>query len=524
MKLKFPGFALLTLLFFFSCDDTTETIGWEILPTTDAVVTYTTKFEVMSETVKADSVYARSQTAYLGRFSDTEFGYYNASFISEMTTAEDYLFPEVYKYDEATQTGTGRLVKDECETIFLRISYSKNSSSTKGFFGDSVTACRVSAYELNGQWLADRKSNGRFYRYTNIDVDKYYDKEDLVGSTAYTAHDYSGSTENSSENFIDIQMDKERGTKILKLNREHPEYFHDSESFINHVIPGYYLTTDYGDGTIIYVNRIILYMGFNLYETDSLGVALKKKITDETGVAGSDSTYYAVEYIFSSTPEVIQANKVTYSDKLQEKLNDPNNTYIKSPAGVFTALTVPYDEIYQQLGNDTLNSVKLSLKNYPDVSPYEVTMDQPSKLLLIRKKDMKQFFETNSLPDDITSYYVTHNATESNKYVFNNIANLITTTIREKRQAQSDAGGSWDAEKEAKWVEDNKLLLIPIVVDTYTTSDSYYSSGTTTVVGISHELKPTYARLVGGTAKTGGKLNNPIEMEITYTKFGSEAK
>ena len=123
MKLKFLGFALLTLLLFFSCDDTTDKIGWEILPSKDMVATYTTDFEVMSETVMADSVYARSLTAYLGRFSDPEFGYYDASFITELTTSENYLFPEVYKYDEATKTGTGRLVSDKCENVFLRISY-----------------------------------------------------------------------------------------------------------------------------------------------------------------------------------------------------------------------------------------------------------------------------------------------------------------------------------------------------------------------------------------------------------------
>jgi hypothetical protein len=521
MKLNFPGFALLTLLLFFSCDDTTDKIGWEIMPSKDMVATYTTHFDVMSETVKADSVYARSQTAYLGRFSDPEFGYYDASFITEMTTAENYQFPEVYKYDEATKTATGKMVEDECEMIFLRISYNKNTNSVKGFFGDSVTACRVSAYELNEQWLADRKSNGRFYRYTNIDVDKYYDKENLVGSTAYTAHDYSSSSSTLKENYIDIKMDKERGNKILKLNREHPEYFKDSESFINNVIPGYYLTTDYGDGTILYVNRVILYMGFNFYETDSLGVALKKKVTDEKGIAGSDSTYFAVEYIFSSTPEVIQANKITNSDKLQEKIDDPDNTYIKSPAGVFTALTIPYDEIYQTLGKDTLNSVKLSLTNYPDVSPYEISMEQPSRVMLIRKKDLKDFFETNSLPDNNTTFYVDHNATESNKYVFNNIANLITITIREKNKEKAEAGASWDDAREAKWVEENKVLVVPIVVDTYTTAASYYSSATTTVVGTSHDLKPSYARLVGGKGKTDGKLNNPIQLEVTFTRFGN---
>ena len=519
MRLKFTGFALLTLLILFSCDDTTDKIGWEIMPAEDMVATYTTTFDVMSETVKADSVYARTQTAYLGRYSDPEFGYYDASFITEMTTAENYTFPAVYHYDASTRTASGMMVKDECTEMFLRISYNKNTDDVKGFFGDSVTACRVSAYELNGQWLADRKSNGRFYRYTNINVDKYYDKEGLVGSTAYTAHDYSKGTTQGTEYYIDIPMDPQRGTQILRLNREHPEYFADGETFTKKVMPGFYLESDYGDGTIIYVNRVIVYMGFEFYATDSLGVALKKNVTDDKGIAGSDSTYHAKDFIFASTPEVIQANKFTHSEKLQEKIDDQDNTYLKSPAGVFTALTIPYDEIYQKLGKDTLNSVKLTLANYPDESIYEIGMENPSKVLLIRKKDLKEFFETNSLPDSQTSFYVEHNATESNKYIFNNISNLIKITINEKLKAK--ASGTWTSEREAKWVEDNKLLVVPVVVDTYTQSNGYNST-TTMVVGTTHDLKPCYARLVGGKAKTNGKLNNPLKLEVTYTRFGQQ--
>ena len=204
---------------------------------------------------------------------------------------------------------------------------------------------------------------------------------------------------------------------------------------------------------------------------------------------------------------------------MQEKIHDQDNTYLKSPAGVFTALTIPYDEINQKLGKDTLNSVKLTLANYPDESIYEIGMENPSKVLLIRKKDLKEFFETNSLPDSKTSFYVEHNATESNKYIFNNISNLIKITINEKLKAK--ASGTWTSEREAKWVEDNKLLVVPVVVDTYTQSNGYNSS-TTMVVGTTHDLKPCYARLVGGKAMTNGKLNNPIKLEVTYTRFGQQ--
>ena len=133
---------------------------------------------------------------------------------------------------------------------------------------------------------------------------------------------------------------------------------------------------------------------------------------------------------------------------------------------------------------------------------------------------MKEFFETNSLPDNVTTFYVKHNATESNKYVFNNISNLVKVTINEKLEEKAKAG-TWTAAREAKWVEDNKLLVVPVVVDTYTQTSTYGTS-TTTVVGTAHDLKPCYARLVGGKAMVNGKLKNPLKLEVTYTRFGAQ--
>ncbi len=520
MKLKLTGFAFLTVLFvLIGCDDSTGNIGIDLMPDSDAVYTYTASFEAQSESIEADSVYARSETGYLGRYTDPEFGYYEASFLTELNCTENYKFPAVYSYDEATGTASGTMAGDSCTNIRLVVYYTT-------WFGDSLTASRLSAYRLNDRWLQERKGNGRFYRYTNIDTDKYYDAEEgYLGSKAYTAHDFSVSDEErkstDSNGYatyypnVSIQLDRQMGQDILELNRKHPEYFKNADTFIENVFPGVYIKNDYGDGTILYVDYVALQMQFRYHYTDSLGVALKKQVTDSLGVAGEDSLYYSSRIVFASSSEIIQANRFQNSAQLQAKIAEDNHTYIKSPAGIFTAVTLPYDEIDAQLGNDTLNAIKLSFTNYEQESEYEYSMDEPATLLLIRKKDLKDFFEQNELPDNATTYTATHNASATNKYVFSNIARLVTTSLQEKHRAKAAAGSAWDDSMEQQWTEDNKLLLVPVVLSTYTNS----SSGTTTTTGVQHDLEPSYTKLVGGTATEGGKLKNPITIDVTYTRF-----
>lgn len=250
------------------------------------------------------------------------------------------------------------------------------------------------------------------------------------------------------------------------------------------------------------------------YVDEETGLALKKKSDDENGKAGEDSLYYSTATVFASTKEVVQANKFTNSDKLQERLQETDWTYIKSPAGIFTESVLPYDEIYKELANDTLNAVKLTFTNYHQKDNYEFSMSAPDNVLLIRKSDYKKFFTENQLPDNITSYTVAHNNIATNQYTFSNIARLVTSCIgiknTAKAEAQKEAGSNWnEAEWEAKWTAENpdwdKVWLIPV--------SASYDTNKTTLIGIQNDLKPSYAKLKGGT--TGDKL----KLEVTYTTF-----
>lgn len=521
MKVRYLGILLLALLTLFSCDDNTGKLGIGMLPDSDGINVETTSFDVTTRSYFVeDGVYAKTNIGYIGKFTDpmlNGIGDYEASFITELNCTDDFRFPAVYDPEKHTGTMAG----DTVVSIQLAVYYSN-------WFGDSLNACRMSVYKLDKEtWLKERDDPKRKYRYTNIDPEKYYDpSEDLLARKAYTAYDTSvpdsvrnGTDSNGSPIYypnVTFPLDKKWGNEILQLNRDYQrgenDYFKNSDKFIENVLSGLYLKTDYGDGTVLYVDRVDLQMQFRFHYVDSLGVKLSKK-------DGTDSLYYSMATVFASTKEVIQANQLKNAKSLKELAEDHTDlTYLRSPAGIFTEAVLPYDEIHQKLAGDTLNAVKLTFTNYnEDTNKYKFSMGAPRTVLLLRKKDLKSFFEENKVPDNITSFAVNHNNVATNQYTFVNIARLITTCINEKKAEKAKAGDAWNDKREKQWIEENKVLLVPVSA-TYETVNS-----SNKIIGIQHNLAPSYARLKGGPATENGsedgKVKTPLKLEVIYTTF-----
>lgn len=133
---------------------------------------------------------------------------------------------------------------------------------------------------------------------------------------------------------------------------------------------------------------------------------------------------------------------------------------------------------------------------------------------------MDSFFVNNELANNVTSFVATHNSIETNQYTFMNIARLVSACINEKKtakqKAKEAAGTSWNETAwETEWSEGegkdwDKVVIIPVVV-TYDTN-----STTPSIIGIQHDLKPTYAKLKGGDPEQGG---TKLQIEVTYTSF-----
>ena len=185
---------------------------------------------------------------------------------------------------------------------------------------------------------------------------------------------------------------------------------------------------------------------------------------------------------FAGTEEVLQINR--FKTSVTDNITSDNScTYLKTPAGIFTEVTLPIDEILAD--NDTINSAKITFKCINDDYDTDYKFGTPQILLMVHKDDMYSFFEKNKLTDDVSSFYTTYNSSY-NRYEYSNIARLIAY-CNEKRENSKN----WD-----------KVVLIPVT----TITDSNNN-----IVNFRHDFSLNSVRLESGKDK--------IKVKVITSKF-----
>lgn len=451
-------FALIVIaLAIVSCEETSGSLGVEMMPTNDLIVKNYKTYGVTTESYPVgDSVLARSSISYLGRFTDPETGTtIKSDFLTQFHCTEGFYFPDSICGDSATKVMLKLYVSD--------------------FVGDSLATFKISAYEL------DKDINPTADYYTNIDPTKYYDvNKKPLATKWFTLSDRTITDSVRYENqknkttSINLVLPNEVGTKIIRGYKAHPEYSESSSAWANSNLPGskgVYFKLESGDGAVASIDIIQFNIHFRGHSN--------KETKDTTLVSQ-----------FAGTEEVVQATRFENSN-LDKLLTDTDATYIKSPAGIFTLATIPVDDLSI---NDTINSAKLKFTRYNDKVESQFKLGIPKNLLLVRLDDyLNGFFEKYLISDNITSYLTTFNSS-NNTYTYNNVAKLITQMLNEKRSGKQTK--NW-----------NKVLLIPVEAITD-------GSASNTLVKLNHDFSMTSSRLVGGK-------NDKVEMEVVYTKFNN---
>lgn len=471
---KFP-FYLLTIFSLFAfagCDDETAGIGSSIVPDNDKITVDTLTLYAKSRSILAnDSILANTSNVYLGRYTDPETGtIFSSDFITQFNCVENYGFP------------SEGVVGDTTTSVELKLFYNT-------YFGDSLNTMQCEVYEL------DRTlQEGKPY-YTNIDPSEFVNEgkapiavktycalDYTVPDSIRLSDDYTRNVTITLPNSIGKQFLKKyyetdaNGDSIGKIN------FSNSEEFINNIFKGLYVKSTQGDGTVLYITMARLNVSFDYYIKSSSGA----KDSIVTGIA-----------TFSSTKEVLQVNKFNNSN-VQKLVDDNSCTYLKTPAGIFTEVELPINEIIEK--TDTLNSAKIVFKRYNQESIADFSYSIPGTLLMVRKKDMYDFFLKNKLFDNITSYSASF-TTASNQYTFSNIARLINYCADEYIKGTA-TDPKWE-ENNPDW---NKVVLIPV---TQTTDNNLGNT-----VSVSHNHGMTSTRLRGG--------DDPIAISIVTSRFNNE--
>lgn len=450
---------------FASCDDTTNDIGTSLLHNMDNLAVTTDSFVVSSRSIAADSVYSRATTGYLGRIKDPETGtYVTGNFMTQFHMLEDYanLFP---KADSIVSRIDGQIVADSCE---IRLFYSN-------FYGDSLATMKLTVHEMAKPMLENQK----YYSSFDPKAEGYLRSDGIHQGKAYTLVDLAlSSEERQSSNYtnnIRIVLDKEYtdrdgntynnfGTYLLNTYYKNPSAFGNSLKFMNEILPGFYFEHTGGIGSMAYVGLTRLNVYYRFLDSDTVCV----------GAAS-----------FAGTEEVLQATKIENDkQKIKSLVADNTCTYLKTPAGIFTELTLPVDEILRGHEKDSLNTAKIVLPRINNEKQSDYAFTAPTSLLMIPRDSLYSFFEHNQLVNSRSSFLASNTVSTSNSYTFNNISQLINL-MNANRSSEN-------------W---NKVVVIPVTVDT---------SGK-----VSHNMALNSTRLVGGSENPYA----PIKISVIYSQF-----
>ncbi len=464
-----------------SCDEDTNTLGYTLTSDADRFSLVPDTFVVSTQSIKADSVLARSSYSYLGSIKDPETGaYINSDFTTQFNILENeanVLFAA--EKDITSRDDNGDPVATACYLNVIINSY----------LGDSLTAMKLMVEELD----KPIEENKLYYSNFDPEANGYVRNDGLKQAKVYSMVDLTLSDsmrnvrkKNNYYSYINIPLNKQYkakdgttyknyGTYILRTYYKHPEYFKNAVSFIKNVCPGFYFKTIDGQGVMAEVLNVQLVVDYKFK---------------------SDATEYSGTKTFFGTEEVMQTTHISNDKgKIDSLINNNKCTYLKTPAGIFTEVTLPVDEIKKGHDNDSVISAKITFQRMVDQNKRtDDLLSDATELLMVERDSIYSFFEKNNVTNNRTSFLAVYSAT-LNTYSFNNISSLINhmSLIRNK------GSKNW-----------NKVVLIP--VKTSSTSTSSYSSAT--VTGINNEMGITSTRLVGGSQNP----NSPVRISVIYNQ------
>ena len=449
-----------------SCDDNTDTLGNSVSNDADKFAILTDTFNVSSRSICVDSVLSRTQYSYLGHIKDAETNtYVTANFstqfgVVEMLT-ESQLLPE--KDSIVSRNDNGEIIADSC---FFNIYFNS-------FVGDTLNPVKLTAYEL-----ATPIREGRDY-YSNFDplAEGYVRNDGIVKQKTFT---YRGLVGTDSLHAVSIPLNEPYtdqqgnsynnfGTYLMRKYYEDADNFKNSYNFVNRVFPGFFVKSTDGIGTMGEVLITALQLNYRCYYNDSI---------INTGLR------------IGGTEEVMQTtNIVNDQQRIQRLAADQTCTYLKSPAGIYTEVTLPIDDIKRGHENDTISSAKITFTRY-NRSDDEALYTAPTSVLMVPADSMYTFFEQRNLPDNVTSYIATYSSAY-NTYTFNNISSLVNSLYANRGKSDN-------------W---NKVVLIPVAVSTNTSTGAY--------TNVSNDMSLKSCRLIGGSENT----HEPLRISVIYNKF-----
>ena len=445
MKFKIMTPIALCAMAIMSCDEDTTNIGGSLTNDNDKLVVSTMNYNVLTSSEAVDSVYSRERQCYFGKVKDPETNTY----VKSLFTAQFYMMENIQgdlpAQDSILSLENGQVIADSCVLhIFL---------DTKSSYGDTLTAMKLKVSELS------RPIEGPDIHYTNFDPRKkgFIREDGLQVNQMFTIRDLTSS--DSIRNLINTNMTTSTDNgynDMLRVRLNAPYTDKDGVVYKNYgtyILRNYYDHPEYFKNSYTFLHRLC--PGFQFETTDGLGVMAR----------------------------VMEVDMMTYFRYMYE--GDTLTTYLRT---TISDSLLSAKVVFNRINNQT--------------EAKELSFNAPSKLLLIEKDSLNNFFEGNNLANNTYAYKTT---LVSNAYTYTNISNLITRMYNHKVEGLK-TDPNWVA-NHPNW---NKAMLVPI--DEVTIASGSNSSSTT-AVALKNQLGLTSTRLLRGTAES------PITIEVIYAKF-----
>ena len=475
-----------------SCDDTTDTLGSSLTDVNDTMHIETAEYAVTSQSVRATNLVSRATTGYLGKIKDPETGLYIAgNYMTQFRPLMEDQFESLEDvYVEDYDPSQPKWSQVECDSCAIMIYLPK-------WYGDSLTQMKFTLHELSKPYEEGVPYTSDFdpleEGYVRTEAGSIH--KQLSYSLANLAYSLDDRLSKEYDNNVAITLNEpytdrdgvtynNYGTYIMRkyFNPATSKNFNQQYLFNHNICPGFYFQTSGGLGNMATVDGASLLVFYSV----------------------KDDTLYHALANFGATEEVLQmTNILLESDKMDELVNDNSCTYLKTPAGIFTEMTLPVDEVItKKHANDTLSTARLFIPRINNTYQSEYSLNIPQTLLLVEKDSVESFFNKQKLADYRSSYLSTYSSTY-NGYSFGNISYLVSSMYRKR-----NASGLSNEEYAALHPNWNKVMLIPVET-TYTTLSS-----SSELTKVTYDMSLTSTKLAKGTEDNG-----KITLKVIYSKF-----
>lgn len=386
-----------------ACDDNVTTLGSSLVDNNSRIVIDST-FTITGRSLANNDLPSRTITQTLGVLNAKEYGSFSADFVTQ--------FMPAMKIDTA-----GVKVSD-IDSVKMMMFFAPGD-----FTGDSIVPMGLKVYPLTRQLTAPI--------YSDFDPTGYYDENNCwtTPTQIYTANAlYNDSINNLAYRTVSVKLPLNFATDFYNQYIDHPETFATPQAFAK-FFPGLYVKNSFGSGRVINFNETRINFYFKRHAK-----VTKNGVTRDT-VYNQSASYMAV------SPEVISNNiiNMSISSSLTSMINS-GEVILVAPASYDAQLVFPTREIlsgYKANAGDmaVINALSLSIPASTITNNYKIL--PPANVLLVLKKDKKEFFANNKIADDKTSFLASYNS-QTKTYDFTGMRQYILDMLAKDNLTADD--------------------------------------------------------------------------------------